>query len=68
MGLSEKIDVHAHMIPDFYKEALEEAGHTHPDGMPGIPVKISPKIDQQRGVVANKSASSPGRLKTIWNS
>jgi hypothetical protein len=36
---SPKVDVHAHFVPDFYADALREAGHTPgPDGMPGIPV------------------------------
>lgn len=34
-----KIDVHAHFIPDFYAQALRDAGHIPgPDGMPAIPV------------------------------
>jgi predicted TIM-barrel fold metal-dependent hydrolase len=31
------IDVHAHFIPDHYRQALIAAGHTQPDGMPAIP-------------------------------
>lgn len=34
---SRKIDVHAHFVPDFYREALLDNGITNPDGMPGIP-------------------------------
>ncbi|QPC80265.1 hypothetical protein HYE68_011017 [Fusarium pseudograminearum] len=35
---SAKVDVHAHLVPDFYADALREAGHVPgPDGMPGIP-------------------------------
>ncbi|KAM0550267.1 hypothetical protein ACHAPJ_008936 [Fusarium lateritium] len=34
----DKIDVHAHFLPDFYSEALKEAGHKPgPDGMPFAP-------------------------------
>lgn len=34
-----KIDTHAHFVPDFYAQALRDAGHLPgPDGMPGIPV------------------------------
>ncbi|OHF01740.1 amidohydrolase [Colletotrichum orchidophilum] len=33
-----KIDVHAHYVPDFYAQALRDAGHLPgPDGMPRIP-------------------------------
>ena len=32
-----KIDVHAHFLPDFYRDALREAGHDQPDGFPYIP-------------------------------
>ncbi|TDZ36474.1 Decarboxylase yanB [Colletotrichum trifolii] len=33
-----KIDTHAHYLPDFYAQALRDAGHVPgPDGMPGIP-------------------------------
>ncbi|MBE8591937.1 amidohydrolase [Pseudomonas sp. MAFF 301449] len=36
-NLSGRIDVHAHYIPDNYRQALEAAGHSKPSGMPGIP-------------------------------
>jgi predicted TIM-barrel fold metal-dependent hydrolase len=32
-----RIDVHAHYLPDFYREALRAAGHDQPDGFPSIP-------------------------------
>ena len=32
-----KIDVHAHYLPDLYREALNDAGHAQPDGFPEIP-------------------------------
>jgi predicted TIM-barrel fold metal-dependent hydrolase len=32
-----RIDMHAHFIPDLYREAASAAGHGHPDGMPAIP-------------------------------
>jgi len=32
-----KIDIHAHYVPDFYRDALQHAGHTEPDGFPEIP-------------------------------
>jgi predicted TIM-barrel fold metal-dependent hydrolase len=31
------IDVHAHYVPDFYRDALIAAGHDHPDGIKAIP-------------------------------
>jgi 6-methylsalicylate decarboxylase len=31
------IDVHAHYLPDFYRQALVEHGHAQPDGFPHIP-------------------------------
>jgi predicted TIM-barrel fold metal-dependent hydrolase len=37
MNASGKIDVHAHYLPESYREALERAGHSRPDGMPAIP-------------------------------
>lgn len=38
MTPQERIDVHAHMIPPFYRDACEKSGHGKPDGMPAIPV------------------------------
>lgn len=32
-----KLDVHAHYLPEPYRDALERAGHARPDGMPQIP-------------------------------
>lgn len=34
---NQKIDMHAHFLPPFYRDALLEHGYAHPDGMPGIP-------------------------------
>jgi 6-methylsalicylate decarboxylase len=31
------IDVHAHFLPDFYRQALVDHGHAQPDGFPHIP-------------------------------
>ena len=33
----QKIDLHSHFVPDFYRDALLKAGHKNPDGMPAIP-------------------------------
>lgn len=33
----DRIDVHAHFVPDFYAQALRDAGINHPDGFPFIP-------------------------------
>ncbi len=32
-----RVDVHAHFLPEFYRQAAAAAGHEHPDGMPGLP-------------------------------
>ena len=32
-----KLDVHAHYLPEPYRQALERAGHSQPDGMPADP-------------------------------
>jgi predicted TIM-barrel fold metal-dependent hydrolase len=37
MNATGKIDVHSHYLPESYREALERAGHSRPDGMPAIP-------------------------------
>jgi hypothetical protein len=41
MGFT-RIDVHAHFLPDFYNDALVEAGQTHPDGMPATLLGMAP--------------------------
>jgi predicted TIM-barrel fold metal-dependent hydrolase len=33
----DKIDVHAHYIPEVYRDALVAAGQAEPDGIPGLP-------------------------------
>jgi predicted TIM-barrel fold metal-dependent hydrolase len=60
----DRIDVHAHFVPDFYAQALREAGHGQPDGMPAIPAWSA---DDALGVMdslgvqtAILSISSPG--------
>ena len=37
MTVSNKIDVHAHYLPDSYRAALLAAGHDRPDGFPHVP-------------------------------
>ena len=37
MANHERIDTHAHFLPDFYRQALVEEGHSKPDGMPAVP-------------------------------
>jgi hypothetical protein len=32
-----KLDVHAHYLPDGYRQALQRSGHRQPDGMSQIP-------------------------------
>src|SRR5882724_2030104 len=61
---SEKIDLHAHHIPDFYRDALFAAGQGQPDGIPGIPdwdeVSALKTMDEQNVRTAILSISSPG--------
>jgi predicted TIM-barrel fold metal-dependent hydrolase len=35
--LPQRIDVHSHFLPPFYRDALASHGHSRPDGMPAIP-------------------------------
>jgi hypothetical protein len=63
---SAKIDVHAHFVPDFYADALREAGHTPgPDGMPGIPVRHKYRLQI---VVKLTRISRAGTPSLIFNS
>ena len=32
-----RIDVHAHFLPEFYRQAVAAAGYDHPDGIPALP-------------------------------
>jgi 6-methylsalicylate decarboxylase len=60
----EKIDVHSHYCPDFYRQACIENGHKNPDGMPGVPqwsedyhLEMMTKINASKCII---SISSPG--------
>jgi predicted TIM-barrel fold metal-dependent hydrolase len=64
-----KIDVHAHYLPDFYREALRAAGHEQPDGFPFVPewsaedhVQV---MDRMAISTSLLSVSSPGVLGSI---
>lgn len=35
--MTRTVDIHSHFVPDFYRDALIDAGHDHPDGIKGIP-------------------------------
>ncbi|KAF7562356.1 hypothetical protein G7046_g1764 [Stylonectria norvegica] len=65
VSATSKIDVHAHLVPDFYAQALKDAGHTPgPDGMPSIPT-WTPQVQLQFMADNNitksyLSISSPG--------
>jgi len=59
-----RIDVHAHYLPDFYREALVEHGHAQPDGFPYVPewsadehVAFMDRLGIERSLL---SVSSPG--------
>ncbi|MER7930636.1 amidohydrolase family protein [Streptomyces sp. NPDC096057] len=58
------IDVHAHLLPDFYVQQATAAGHTHPDGMAGWPSwSVAAHLDlMDRNDIetAMLSMSSPG--------
>jgi predicted TIM-barrel fold metal-dependent hydrolase len=59
-----KLDVHAHYLPDFYRQALERAGHSQPDGMPQIPAwsaRDHVALMDRLGIAASLlSISTPG--------
>ncbi|AMO63943.1 putative hydrolase [Mycolicibacterium phlei] len=59
-----RIDVHAHFIPEFYREALLEAGHSQPDGINAIPpwdeASALALMDELNIETAVLSISSPG--------
>ena len=59
-----RIDVHAHFVPPFYRQALLDAGQARPDGIKAIPEWSEPaaldlmdRVDIQTAVL---SISSPG--------
>ncbi|MGW4487825.1 amidohydrolase family protein [Amycolatopsis sp. NPDC004368] len=59
-----RIDVHAHFVPGFYRDALQAAGQHRPDGIKGIPewsesaaLHLMDGLDIERAVL---SISSPG--------
>lgn len=58
------IDVHAHLLPDFYVQQATAAGHAHPDGMGGWPswsVQAHLDLMDRNGIEsAMLSMSSPG--------
>ena len=59
-----RVDVHAHFLPDYYRDALTAAGITHPDGMPEVPAWSEAAalgvMDQLDVATAVLSISSPG--------
>lgn len=59
-----RIDVHAHFVPPFYRDALMAAGRDHPDGIPAIPEWSEESalrlMDQLEIETAVLSISSPG--------
>jgi len=59
-----RIDVHSHYLPEKYITALEQAGHSKPAGMPGIPKwSVSEHIammDRLNIAAAVISVSAPG--------
>jgi 6-methylsalicylate decarboxylase len=58
------IDVHAHFVPDLYREALVDHGHDQPDGFPVIPEWSADEhvavMDRLGIATAMLSISSPG--------
>lgn len=62
--MSMLFDVHLHYVPEFYRQAVLDAGFAHPDGMPGIPPwndeAMLAMMDQVGIAKAILSVSSPG--------
>jgi predicted TIM-barrel fold metal-dependent hydrolase len=60
----ERIDTHAHFLPEFYHQAMIQDGHTTPDGMPAIPAwdeQSHVNFMNARGISKSYlSISSPG--------
>lgn len=60
----DRIDFHAHFLPDFYRAAAIRGGHRRPDGMPGLPEwsveDAIAMMDESHIRVAVLSVSSPG--------
>jgi predicted TIM-barrel fold metal-dependent hydrolase len=61
---ADKIDVHAHYLPEVYRDALVTAGQTQPDGIPALPdwseaqaIDAMDKLDVRLAIL---SISSPG--------
>ncbi len=59
-----KLDVHAHYLPEPYRRALADAGHSQPDGMPQIPAWSAEEhvalMDRLGIATSLLSVSSPG--------
>jgi predicted TIM-barrel fold metal-dependent hydrolase len=62
--MTARIDVHAHFVPDFYRDALLAAGQRHPDGIAAIPAwdeqAALHAMDELDVATAALSISSPG--------
>lgn len=58
------LDVHAHHLPDFYRDALAASGHAQPDGMTAIPEWSAAEhvaVMDRLGIATSLlSVSSPG--------
>jgi predicted TIM-barrel fold metal-dependent hydrolase len=61
-----KLDVHAHYLPELYRDALRAAGHDQPDGFPYIPEWSAAEhvqvMDRLGIATSYLSVSSPGVL------
>jgi predicted TIM-barrel fold metal-dependent hydrolase len=61
---SRKLDVHAHYLPEGYRETLARTGHAQPDGMPAIPEWSAAEhvalLDRLGIAAALLSVSTPG--------
>lgn len=62
--MSRRIDVHAHYIPQFYRDALTTAGQNEPDGIKGLPAWTEQSqleaMDRLEVETSYLSISSPG--------
>jgi predicted TIM-barrel fold metal-dependent hydrolase len=64
MNLTGKIDVHSHYVPDKYRQACIEHGHSRPDGMKAVPTWSEEEhlamMDSLNIAKAYLSITSPG--------
>jgi hypothetical protein len=58
---AERIDVHAHIFPDFYRKAIQESNHGKQSSLDGFPIELMPVRPSPSAILSRSPKRKAGK-------